>query len=623
VQSQLTVAEKEVLLKLAKSLRVERNTVALPPIVAVERREPPPLSFAQQRLWFLSQQMEEVSRAYHVFYGWKFTGQLDRAALRQALDRIIARHEGLRTTFVEIEGEPRQRITAAADSCFHLVEHDLSEHADSQAELDQLVKEEASNSFDLAAGPLIRGRLIRLSQDEHALLITMHHIVSDGWSRGILMKELSALYGAFTRGESDPLPELEIQYADYAVWQRQWMEGEVLRQQADYWQRQLTGAPALLELPADHARPAQQDFTGGRVNVELDEELTRGLKELSKRHGVTLYMTMLAAWATLLARLSRQGEVVIGTPVANRGQIETEGLIGFFVNMLAIRIDVSQSVSVGELLRQVKERVLTAQRYQDIPFEQVVEVVQPVRSLAYTPLFQTSFSWQTATSEGGVSFPQLKLQALPSTTHKIAKLDISLSLFNRDDRIAGRIEYATALFEESTVERYLGYLRTLLQAMVADSTQAMESLPLLTAPEREQVLYEWNATAGEYARDKCVQELFEEQVAQTPDAVAVRYEEQVLSYAALNRHANQLAHYLRTLGVGPDQRVALCVERGVEMMVGLLGVLKAGGAYVPLDPAYPQERLQYMVQQSAPTVLLRSEERRVGKECRSRWSPYH
>src|ERR1041385_520579 len=298
----------------------------LPPITRCERSELLPVSFAQQRLWVLSQM--GASQAYHIFYGWRFKGQLDRAALRQTLDRIVARHEGLRTTFVSVEGEPRQRITAAIDSCFHLVEHDLSEQTDSEAALAQLVQEESSNSFDLAAGPLIRGRLIRLRQDEHALLMTMHHIVSDGWSRVILMKELSALYKAFTRGESDPLPELEIQYADYAVWQRQWMEGEVLQQQAEYWQQQLAGAPALLEVPADHARPVEQEYAGSFVKLELDEELSRGLKELSKRHGVTLYMTLLAAWAALLGRLSGQADVVIGTPVVNRSRAETEGLIG-------------------------------------------------------------------------------------------------------------------------------------------------------------------------------------------------------------------------------------------------------------------------------------------------------
>jgi amino acid adenylation domain-containing protein len=575
--------------------------VTLPPITHCERSGPP-LSFAQQRLWFLAQM--GASQAYHLFYGWRLKGQLDRAALRQALDRIVARHEALRTTFVAVEDEPRQRIAAAVDSCFRLLEHDLSEQTDSQEALDRLIKQEVGGGFDLAAGPLIRGRLIRLGQDEYALLINMHHIVSDGWSESILMKELTVLYAAFVRGEGDPLPELEVQYADYAVWQRQWMEGEVLRQQAEYWRQQLVGAPALLELPTDHARPAEQDYTGGWVRVELEEELTRGLKELSKQHGMTLYMTLLAGWSALLGRLSGQAEVVIGTPVANRGQIETEGLIGFFVNMLALRIDVSGSGSVVELLQQVKEQVLAAQQHQDIPFEQVVEVVQPLRSLSHSPIFQVMFDWQQNVGRGGLTLPGLQLGPLGTDVSAVAKFDLTLSLLEVEGRIVGGLKYATALYDESTVARYLTYLRRMLRGMVAEQTRAIERLRILPENERRQLLYEWNATEAEYPRERCVQELIEEQVEKTPEAAAVVFEDQVLSYGALNRRANQLGHYLRELGVGPDARVALCVERGLEMMVGLLGILKAGGAYVPLDPAYPQERLQYMLADSAPVVLL-------------------
>src|SRR5262249_11334448 len=363
----------------------------LPPITPAKRGEHLPLSFAQQRLWLLAQM--GVSEAYHIFYGLRLKGQLNREALRRALDRIVARHEGFRTTFVSIEGEPAQCVSAAEESRFYLVEH---EQIGDQEELDRLVREEAATGFDLKSGPLIRGRLVRIGEEEHALLITMHHIVSDAWSMGVFLKELSALYGAFVRRQGDPLPELSVQYADYAVWQRKWMDGEILRKQGEYWERTLAGAPAMLELPMDHLRPAEQDYAGERVKVALEEDLTRGLRELSKKHGTTLYMTLLAGWSALLARLSGQEDLWIGTPADNRGQMEIEGLIGFFVNMLALRLDISGSPSVGELLQRVKQQTLAAQQHQDIPFEQVVEIARPVRSLAQSTLFQVGFSWLNA-----------------------------------------------------------------------------------------------------------------------------------------------------------------------------------------------------------------------------------
>jgi amino acid adenylation domain-containing protein len=602
MSSQLTLVEKERLLKLAKSFRVESITPTLPSISVVEQREDLPLSFAQQRLWFLAQ--IGASQAYHISNGWRLKGQLDRGALLRALDQIVARHEALRTTFVAIESQPVQRIAAAEESQFHLLEHDLI--GAPQIELDRLAREEAASEFDLEVGPLIRGRLIRLAEEEHALLITMHHIVSDGWSMGVFIRELSALYGAYVRGEQDPLPELEVQYADYAVWQRQWMEGEVLRKQAEYWERTLAGAPTLLELPTDHPRPVEQEYAGGWVRIVLGEDLTRRLKELSRRHGATLYMTLLAGWGALLARLSGQEDLVTGTAVANRGRTEIEGLIGLFVNTLALRLDISGSPSVAELLERVKKQVLAAQQHQDIPFEQVVEIARPVRSLSHSPLFQMMLDWDQSVGGGGgrLTMPGLELGPLGVGSDVVAKLDMTLFLRDAGTQIVGGVVYATSLFDAATVERYLGYLRTLLEAMVTDETQAIERLPLLSEAERQQVLYEWNATEAEYPREKLVHQLFEEQVEKTPDAVAVAYEDTTLSYAELNRRANQLAHHLRELGVGPDERVAICLERSLEMVVGLLAVLKAGGAYVPLDPAYPVERLQYMLEDSAPVVLL-------------------
>ncbi len=574
----------------------------LRPIVPTSRSGDLPLSFAQQRLWFLGQ-MEGGSAAYHIPLGLRLKGELNRTALRGALDRIVVRHEALRTSFAFHEGEPVQEIGGVEGSSFRLLEHDLRGHTDVEAELAVLGELEAGAPFDLEAGPLIRGRLIGLAEDEHVLLITMHHIISDGWSMGVLVRELKALYGAFMGGEADPLPELEIQYADYAVWQRQWIEGEILQEQAAYWKSTLAGAPALLELPADHARPVQQDFAGGSVELVLDERLTAGLKDLSRRHGTTLYMTLLAGWAILLARLSGQQDVVVGSPVANRGRAEIENLIGFFVNTLALRLDLSGFPSVSELLKQTKAQSLAAQRHQDIPFEQVVELAQPVRSLAHSPLFQVMFAWQNA-AEARLELPGLEVQPLASASYRVAKFDLTLSLQEVGERIVGGLGYATALYERSTLERYREYFLRLVEAMAADDGQAIDRLPMLGEGERDRVLYEWNQTGTAFPADKCVHELFEEQVRRSPEATAVVLEEEELSYGELNARANRLAHYLRESGVKPDERVAICVERGFEMIVGLLAVLKAGGGYVPLDPAYPEERLQYMLEDSAPVVLL-------------------
>jgi amino acid adenylation domain-containing protein len=573
----------------------------LPAIVRMERGQWLPLSFAQQRLWFLAQ-IAEAGQAYHVPMGLHLKGELDAGALRGALDRIVARHEALRTTFLSVEGEPRQHIASAADSRFHLVEHDLHRHRDANAELDRILAEEANASFDLQAGPLIRGRLIRQSKDEHTLVITMHHIVSDGWSQGIFLNELSKLYSAFRRGEEDPFPELAIQYADYSIWERQWLEGEVLTQQSEYWQKALQGAPALLELPTDHARPPQQDYKGGFEKVVFDHGLTRGLKELSRRQGTTLYMALLAGWAALLSRLSGQRDVVIGTPVANRERAETEGLIGFFVNTLALRVDVGGAVTVKELLKRVREAALGGQQH-TLPFERVVEIVRPVRSLAHHPLFQASFGWQNM-PEGTIMFTGVEAKLLASIPYHPAKFDLTLILQEANGTIIGDFEYATALFEPGTIKRYLGFFRRLLEGMVAQDLEVVDRLCMLNATEREQVLYQWNDTWVEYPSNKLIHELFAEQVEKTPQAAAVEYDGRQLTYGELNRDANRLAHYLQILGVKAEARVAICVERGLEMIVGLMAILKAGGAYVPLDPAYPQERLQYMLKDSAPVALL-------------------
>ncbi len=573
----------------------------LPSITKADRSRSLPLSYAQQRLWFLAQ-MEGVSEVYHIPFGVRLAGKLDRNALGMALDRIVHRHEALRTTFVVADGEPVQRIAAVENSRFLLLDHDVRQHADPESGLRQLYEEEAHASFDLQAGPLIRGRLVRQAEDQYALLITMHHIVSDGWSIAVLFNELSMLYRAFARGEADPLPELDVQYPDYAVWQRNWMQGEVLRQQAEYWKTTLTDAPALLELPTDHVRPADQEYAGAMLEVMLDEGLTAGLKELSKQYGATLYMTLLVAWAALLGRLSGQQDILIGSPVANRRQGELERLIGFFVNTLVLRTDLSKRPRVGELLERVKSQSLGAQQHQDIPFEQVVEIVQPERSLAHGPLFQVMFAWQNA-PRGALDLVGLKAVGLEMASHRVARFDLTMSLWEVDERIAGGVEYATALFEKATIIRYMEYWRRMLQGMVSGSEQMVDCLELLSLGERNQLVHDWNQTDATYPQ-KCVHELFEDQVKRNTEALAVECEGQTLTYGELNRRANQLAHYLKRAGVGPEVRVGICMERSLEMVIGLLGILKAGGAYVALDPEYPAERLRFIVEDSSIAALV-------------------
>ncbi|MCF5710780.1 AMP-binding protein, partial [Pseudomonas syringae] len=572
-----------------------------PPIVPVSRDQDLPLSFSQQRLWFLAQ-LEGGSAAYHIPAGLRVRGALDKPALERALDRIVARHEVLRTTFLQDQDQdPVQRI-APADVGFSLQLQVLTDQADAEEQLLAITAEEANEGFDLLNGPLVRGRLVRMAEDDHVLLATMHHIVSDGWSADVLTRELGALYAAFSAGAEDPLPALPVQYADYAVWQRNWLSGDVLHQQRQYWQQNLGSAPALLTLPTDRPRPVQQDYAGAVLPIVFDEDLTRGLKALSQRHGNTLFMTVMAAWAALLGRLAGQDNVVIGTPVANRLRAEVEDLIGFFVNTLAVRVDLSGTPSVQSLLQQVKQQILAAQANQDLPFEQVVEVVRPQRSLSQSPIFQAMLSWQN-NEASDLTLGDMTLQGVAVAGHT-AKFDLTLDMTEVGDQLIGTLEYATALFDERTMQRYLGYFQRLLEAMIADDRQLLEQVPLLDAVERQHLLVDLNANDVPYPQNCTIHQLFEEKVRAQPDAIAVAFELQRLSYAELNRQANRLAHHLIGLGIGPDDRVAICVERGSQMIVCLLAILKAGAGYVPLDPAYPVERLAYVLQDSAPAAVL-------------------
>ena len=579
---------------LQQSARSEQSS-----IVPVSREQLLPLSFAQQRLWFLAQ-MEGGSEAYHIPLALRLRGQLDRRALQRALDRIVARHEALRTCFVS-DGEQTVQRIASAERGFALHDVDLSADTAAQPQLlQQSLTDEARAPFDLQSGPLIRGCLIQLSGTEHVLAITMHHIVSDGWSMGLFVNELSALYRAYVAGEGDPLPPLAVQYADYAVWQRQQLAGYALQPQSAYWQRTLAGAPALLELPTDRPRPAQQSYVGGAVPVMLDAALTRQLNALGQRHGATLYMLVLAAWSVVLSRLSGQDDIVIGTPTANRAHTEVESLIGFFVNTQALRIGMSGTLA--ELLTQVKRHALDAQAHQDLPFEQVVERINPPRSLSHTPIFQVMLAWQN-NAAGMVDLGELQCSPL-EVIDGIVKFDLELYLSESNDRIGGELRYVSALFERTTIERQVQYLRRVLEAMVSDPAQAIERIDLLEPAERQQVLFDWNATQVDYPQNVCLHELFETQVARSPDAIALVYEAETLTYAVVNQRANRLARHLLACGVKPDERVALCLERGIDMVVAILATVKAGGAYVPLDPDYPVDRLQHMLADSDPLVVL-------------------
>ncbi|WP_122630787.1 non-ribosomal peptide synthetase, partial [Pseudomonas viridiflava] len=570
----------------------------LPAIQATRHDEQVPLSFAQQRLWFLAQ-MEDANSAYNIPLGLQLTGQLDTRALKRALERIVVRHDSLRSRFIQQEGEARVEA-AAASVVPDLLWQDLRGQ-DEQA-LQRVVREEAAQPFDLLDDLPIRGRLLCLAEDRHVLLLTLHHIVADGWSLGVFTRELTTLYRAFSQGLDDPLPPLALQYADYTLWQRDWLDGERMSHQSDYWHQALSGAPALLTLPTDRPRPARQDYSGASVAVRLDPRLCDDLKTFCQLHAVTPFMLFMGAWAVLLARLSGQSEVVIGMPVANRRRSEVEELIGLFVNTLAVRIDTSGEPDVSTLLARIKSQVIQAQEHQDLPFEQVVERLRPPRSLAHSPLFQASLAWDG--SQGlGLQLGDLHLQPL-SDQPTFAKFDLTLSMGETDEGFGGVVDYATALFDESTVARYVGYLEQLLWTMVGNAHAVPARAGLLGPQERRRLLVEFNASEQDFQLDQPLQALFEAQVARTPDAVALESAGVCLSYRQLNEAANRLAHHLIGQGVQTESRVAVCLQRGPQLVVGLLAVLKAGGAYVPLDPGYPMDRLAYMLGDSEAVALL-------------------
>jgi amino acid adenylation domain-containing protein len=562
---------------------------------------PCPLSFSQQRLWFLDQ-YERNSSLYNVPGALRLRGSLNVAALEQSLNELIRRHESLRTTFSMVEAEAVQIISPSVEVPLSVVDLAGRPKTEREEEALRLVREEARRPFDLAQGPLFRSKLLQLDEQDHVLLLTMHHIVSDGWSIGVLHRELSMLYRAFVNGEPSPLAELPIQYADFAVWQREWLQGEVLDGQLSYWKKQLEGIPAVLNLPTDYPRPAVQSYRGGRQSIELSRELTEGFKAFSRKEGATLFMTLLAAFQALLYRYTGQDDIVIGSPIANRNRAEIEGLIGFFVNTLVLRSNFSDNPTFKELLATVREMALGAYAHQDLPFEKLVEELQPERSLSHSPLFQVMFVLQNAPKTSltfeGLSASPVRIKA------DTAKFDLTLSLGETGEELSGSLEYNSDLFDGVTIDRLLGHFQILLEGIIGDPDQRISELPLMTQTEQHQLVVDWNDTEKEYPKDKCIHQLFETQVEKSPDRIAVLFDDQQLTYRELNERANQLGRYLRKLGVGPEVLVAICVERSLEMVVGILGILKAGGTYVPLDPSYPKERLRFMLEDTQVAVLL-------------------
>ncbi|WP_279636870.1 non-ribosomal peptide synthetase [Corallococcus llansteffanensis] len=572
-----------------------------PPLVPVPRTGPLPLSFAQQRLWFIDQ-LEPGSATYNIPFALRVQGELDVPALEQAFRALLQRHEALRTTFVVRDAEPFQDLHPAAD--FHLSVVDLGARPgpERQAEARGLAAAEAVRPFDLARGPLLRASLIRLDSREHVLLLTMHHIVSDGWSMDVLVREVTGLYGAFVQGRSSPLSELPVQYADYAVWQRSWLQGEVLEAQLGYWKQQLSGAPALLELPTDKPRPAVQSQRGALQPVHLPLSLSEALSDFCQREGVTPFMALLAAFQVLLSRYSGQEDVSVGTPIAGRTRGETEGLIGLFINTLVLRSHVAPDASFRQLLQQVRDTTLAAYEHQHLPFEKLVEELQPQRSLSQSPLFQVMLVLQNAPASE-LSLSGLSFQPL-ARDFEATKSDLTLSLAQSPHGLTGSLGYRTDLFEPSTVARMIEHLGILLEAALAAPDSRVSELPLLTEAERGLLLKDFVSTEAPLRQPLAVHSLFEQRAALNPHSPAVACDGQVLTYGELDARANQLAWHLRSLGVGTDSCVALCLERSVETVIALLGVWKAGGAYVPLDPNQPALRLQSLVREVAAPVVV-------------------
>jgi hypothetical protein len=557
-----------------------------------------PLSYGQQRLWFI-EQLDPENGSYNVPVAVRLKGELKIDALEKALSEVVRRHEVLRTTFPALDGEPMQVIGPANPHRLDVI--DLTELENPEDEARRLVREGAQRRFDLAQGPLFRTMLVRLSPNDHVALISLHHIVGDGWSMNILLREVSTLYSAYLHGAESPLAELPLQYADYARWQREWLSGARLEEQLRYWKNQLgDSAHHVLELPLDHRRPPMQTFDGGVHPCGLPAKLSRALLSWSEQEGVTLFMTLLAAFNLLLHRYTGETEIAVGTAVANRNRLEVEALVGFFVNTLVLRTEIKAESSFAELVQQVKQVALGAYSHQEVPFEKLVEELEPERSLSHTPVFQVMFGLQSEAPEtakmGEIEMSSFSTGATP------VKFDLSLAMIESGAEITGAFAYNAHLFEPETIKRMARHFKQLLESAMDQPRRRVSELAMLSADEHQQI-GEWNNTTADFPQ-LCLHEMFEAQVERAPDTIALMFEEDQLTYSELNRRANQLAHYLQQRGIGAGSLVAVILEPKVELVVALLGVLKSGAAYVPIDPEYPRERISYMLADCGAALVL-------------------
>lgn len=560
-----------------------------------------PASFAQERMWFLDQ-FEPNSALYNLMGLLRIKSVLDIPAMQSSINALVARHEGLRTIFGTEAGLPVQRILSELQLTIPIDDVSALPDAEREMELVRRAEIERATPFDLTVGPLIRVRFIKLAEKDYCIFLAFHHIIFDGWSSGVFFRELKELYSAAIQGQTVTLPELEIQYADFAAWQKEWLQGEALAQEMTFWKEHLAGAPGLLELYGDRPRPAVQTFQGARELFTLTPSMTEALEQLNRKQHVTNFMTMLAVFEVLLSRYSGQHDFVIGTPIAGRTRVELEPIIGLFANTLVLRANLADNPTFTQVLQRVREVALNAFTHQDVPFEKLVEELQPERSMSYNPLFQVMFTYQN-TPDQEVEFADQDERNY-NIQQVTAKFDLSLACWKVGDSLKGSLEYNTDLFDAVTIERMRDHLLTLLQGIIAQPDQPIAHLPLLTAAEREQQIHTWNATDSAIAPDQTVFQLISAQALRVPTAIALECDGVRLTYREFEERTNQVAHYLQRIGVGPGQFVGLCVNRSVDMIVAMLGILKAGGAYVPLDPDYPTERLAFMARDAELAALV-------------------